>query len=265
MPTSLNRRQLLAGAATMTATLTALGQASEAARSFLEITTWRLHNSDEDQLSRVSNFLEKGWFPALTRGGARPVAAFSNLIGPDGPSLFSIVEHNSLAALQETLTNLDADKDYLAAQEALASGAGMPFVTMESSLLRSLTVMPRAVLPTDAASRKPRVFELRIYESQSAAARVKKVKMFNDAEIGVFERIGMRPVFIGESIVGQRQPNITYMLSFDSLADRERLWAAFASDPEWKRISAAPELKDAKIVANISNFMLHPLAFSPMK
>ena len=249
----------------MTAVLTTSANAADTTRSFLEITTWRLHNSDEDQVKRVSAFLEGGLFPALTRSGARPVAAFSNLIGPDGPSLFSIAEYTSLAAMQETLTKLDADKDYLAALETLASGAGMPFVTMESSLLHSLAVMPHAMLSTDAASRKPRLFELRIYESQSAAARVKKGKMFNDAEIGVFERIGMRPVFIGESIIGPRQPNITYMLSFDSLADREKLWSAFSSDPEWKKISAAPELKDAKIVANISNFMLHPLAFSPMK
>ncbi len=265
MPTSLNRRQLLAGAAAVTAAFTTSAVAADITRSFLEITTWRLHNSDEDQPQRVSAYLESALFPALARGGARPVGAFSNLIGPDGPSLFSIAEYTSLAAMQETLTKLAADRDYLAASETLASSPGMPFVTMESSLLHSLAVMPQAMLSTDPVSRKPRLFELRIYESQSAAARVKKVKMFNDAEIGVFERIGMRPVFIGESIIGPRQPNTTYMLSFDSLADREKLWSAFASDPEWKKISAPPELKDAKIVANISNFMLHPLAFSPMK
>ena len=75
----------------------------------------------------------------------------------------------------------------------------------------------------------------------------------------------MRPVFIGESIVGPRQPNITYMLSFDSLAEREKLWSAFGSDPEWKKLSAPPELKDAQIVANISNIIVRPLPFSPMK
>jgi hypothetical protein len=265
MPHSLNRRQLLAGAAAMTATLTSSASAADTTRSFLEITTWRLHNSDEDQSKRVAAFLESGLFPALTRAGAKPVAAFSNLIGPDGPTLFSIVQYSSLAAMQDALAKLAADKDYLAASETLASGAGMPFVSTESSLLQNLAIMPEAVLPTDAASRKARVFELRIYESQSAAARVKKAKMFNDAEIGVFQRIGMRPVFIGESVVGGRQPNITYMLSFDSLGDREKLWSAFGSDPEWKKISGPPELKDAKIVANISNFMLHPLPFSPMK
>jgi hypothetical protein len=89
--------------------------------------------------------------------------------------------------------------------------------------------------------------------------------MFEGGEIGIFQRLGMKPVFFGETIVGVRQPCITYMLSFDSLAEREKLWSAFGSDPEWKRISAPPPLKDAQIVGNISNVMLRPLAFSPLR
>jgi NIPSNAP len=89
--------------------------------------------------------------------------------------------------------------------------------------------------------------------------------MFNSGEIGIFERLGMRPAFIGESVVGPRQPNITYMLSFDSLAEREKHWQAFGSDPEWKKLSAPPELKDAQIVSNISNTMWRPLPFSPLR
>lgn len=250
----------------MTAAITTQASAAPTtSRSFLEIATWRLHNSDEDQIRRVSDYLEHGLFPALTSAGARPIAALNTLIGPDGPTLVSIVEHASLAAMQTTLEKLAADKNYLAASETLASGPGMPFVTVESSLLQSLAILPSPVLPTDAATRKPRIFELRLYESQSMAARIKKIAMFNSGEIATFQRLGMRPAFIGESIIGGRQPNITYMLSFDSLAEREKLWSAFGSDPEWKKISAPPELKDAKIVANISNFMLRPLPFSPLK
>jgi len=253
----------------MSALLSTSASAADSPRTFLEITTWRLHNSDEAQARRVADYLEAGLFPALTRAGAKPVAAFSNLIGPDGPSLFSIVQYPSLAAMQETLTKLAADKDYERASQTLAAGPGMPFVTMESSLLQSLSIMPEAVVPkdasSDAATHPPRIFELRTYESQSMAARVKKAAMFNNGEIGIFQRLGMRPVFIGESVVGPRQPNITYMLSFDSLAEREKLWSAFGSDPEWKKLSAPPELKDSQIVANISNIILRPLPFSPMR
>jgi hypothetical protein len=55
------------------------------------------------------------------------------------------------------------------------------------------------------------------------------------------------------------------MLSFDDLASRERLWRAFGSDPEWQKLRAQPGLSDAEIVSNISNAILRPLAFSPIR
>jgi hypothetical protein len=261
----MDRRQWIAGAAAMSSLLSTPLHAADTTKAFLEITTWRLHNSDEDQSKRVADYLEAGLFPALARAGGRPVGAFATLIGPDSPSLFSITQYSSLAAMQEALAKIAADPAHEKASQTLASGPGMPFVTSESTLLQSLGVMPETVLPTDAATRPARIFELRIYQSQSVSARQKKAAMFNNGEIGVFQRLGMRPVFIGESIIGPRQPNITYMLSFDSLAEREQRWQAFSTDPEWKKISSPPELKDSQIVANITNLILRPLPFSPLR
>jgi len=259
----MDRRQLITGAAAMTTVLTTQAQAAtDSLRTFLDLTTIRLHNSDENQLKRVSDYLETGRFPALMRSSAKPIAAFNSLISPDGPFLLTITQFASLAAMQETLTTLEADPAHRKSLEALSSGPGLPFVTIESTLLHSLAVIPIPILPDNTASRPSRIFELRIYQSQSIPARQKKAAMFNNGEIDIFQRLGMRPVFIGESVIGPRQPNITYMLSFDSLAERERHWQAFSADPEWKRLSAPPELKDAQIVANISNIILRPLPFS---
>jgi hypothetical protein len=262
----MDRRQLITGAAAMTTLLTTQAQATaDSTRTFLELTTYRLHNSDENQAKRVSDYLETGLFPALTRAGSKPVAAFSNLIGPDGPFLFTITQYASLSAMQETLAKLDADETYQKSLQALTSGSGLPFVTIESTLLHSLAIIPAPVIPDDAASRPPRIFELRTYQNQSRIAQQKKAGMFNSGEIAIFQRLGMRPIFIGESVIGPRQPNITYMLSFDSLAEREKHWQAFSADPAWKQLSAPPELKDAQIVANISNIILRPLPFSPVR
>jgi hypothetical protein len=259
----MNRRQIITGAAAMSALLTTPTHAADSPRSFLELTTWRLHNSDEAQLKRVSDYLETGRFPALIRTSARPIAALANLIGPEGPAILTNTQYASLSSMQQALTGLDPA--HQKALEALSSGTGIPFVTIESSLFQSLAVIPVPVIPTDAATRPPRIFELRTYQSQSFTARQKKAAMFNNGEIGIFQRLGMLPVFIGESVIGARQPNITYMLSFDSLAEREKHWQAFSADPEWKKLSAPPELKDAQIVTNISNTILRPLPFSPLR
>ena len=125
--------------------------------------------------------------------------------------------------------------------------------------------MPVPVLTDTSQRHAPRIFELRTYESPSFVALARKVGMFNDAEMGIFERLGMRPVFFGETIVGPRQPNLMYMLSYDDLAARDTLWKAFGKDPEWAKLRVRPGLTDPEIVANISNVILRPLAFSAIR
>jgi hypothetical protein len=111
----------------------------------------------------------------------------------------------------------------------------------------------------------PRIFELRRYESQTFNTLRRKISMFTGGEMQIFQRLGMRPVFFGATIVGPKQPNLMYMLSYDDLAAREKLWRAFGSDLEWKRISTPPEMGDAEIVSNITNVILQPLTFSAIR
>ena len=49
------------------------------------------------------------------------------------------------------------------------------------------------------------------------------------------------------------------------LAAREKVWAAFGSSPEWKKLMSRPELSDALIVSNISNAILRPMPFSELR
>ena len=89
--------------------------------------------------------------------------------------------------------------------------------------------------------------------------------MFNDVgEIAIFKRVGLTPVFFGETLIGTYRPNLTYMLVFDDMAKHDKNWKAFGSDPEWKRISALPEHADAKIVSRITRTFLVPMTSSQM-
>ncbi len=261
----MERRELLA-ALSASALIAAQGRgAAGAANTFLEIKTWRCHNSPENQPSRLNDYFRDGLAPALQRAGSKLAGAFSNVIGPDGPYLVTLTEFASLAAMQDTLRLVAADADHHKEFVKLNSGDGLPFVRVESSLLRSFDALPAAVISDPNEKRPPRVFELRCYESQTFATLHTKIGMFNSSEAGIFERLGMRPVFFGETLVGARQPNLMYMLSYDDLAARDKLWHDFVSDPEWHKLSAKPELKDSEIVSNISNVILRPLTFSPIR
>ena len=263
----MQRREVLAGlAAAVVTTASAQEQKQPGSNSFLELKTWRLHNSAENQGARVSAYLQQGLMPALSRAGGKLAGAFSNVIGQDGPYYVTLAEFDSLQAFQQLWMALQSDPEHQRELENLSSGTGMPFVRVESSLLRSFDVMPRVTYGPEAADRRShRIFELRTYESQSFVTLRRKVQMFNEGEAHIFERLGMRPVFFGETIAGPKQPNLHYMLSYDDLAARDRLWSAFGSDPEWKKLRSQPHLSDPEIVANISNVILSPLPFSPIR
>jgi hypothetical protein len=259
----MQRRELLA-ALSAAATFSSSGKAAGTPNTFVEVKTWRFHNSAENQAANVADYLEAGLGPALQRAGAKLAGAFSNVIGPDGPYYVSLSEFASLGAMQDSLTKLASDEVHQRELRKLSAASALPFVRVESSLLRSFDGMPAVATP-DTEKRPPRIFELRTYESQSFVTLARKVGMFNTGEMQIFERLGMRPVFFGETIVGPKQPNLMYMLSYDDLAAHDKLWHDFGTDTEWRKLSARPGLKDAEIVANISNVILRPLTFSAIR
>jgi hypothetical protein len=231
---------------------------------YLDMTTWHFHNSNEGQATRVADYLQNGLQPALSRAGARLAGAFSNLIGGDGPYYLTLNEFSSLGAMETVISKLETDEAHQHEMQKMDSAPGLPFVRVESSLLRTFGMLPERSRNTGEMV-PPRIFELRRYESQTFNTLRRKVSMFTGGEMQIFQRLGMRPVFFGATIVGPKQPNLMYMLSYDDLAAREKLWRAFGSDPEWKRISTPPEMVDAEIVSNITNVILQPLTFSAIR
>jgi hypothetical protein len=260
----MERRELLA-ALSASALAGSTGSAAGTPNTFLEVKTWRFHNSQENQPARVADYLQGGLGPALERAGSKLAGVFSNVIGPDGPYYVSISEFSSLSVMQEAFVKVAADEVHHRELQKLSAGSGLPFARVESSLLRSFDGMPAVAIPDAAEKRPPRIFELRTYESQSFLTLTRKVGMFNSGEMQIFERLGMGPVFFGETLIGPRQPNLMYMLSYEDLAARDKLWHDFATDSEWRKLSARPELKDSEIVANISNVILRPLTFSVVR
>jgi hypothetical protein len=122
--------------------------------------------------------------------------------------------------------------------------------------------VPKLEVPAQKAAGKSRLFELRTYESHSKKANKKKVEMFNEGELTLFRKHGLAPVFFGETLIGPKQPNLIYLLAFDDMAAKDKNWAAFGGDPEWKKMSTTPGYTDAEIVSNISSVFLKPLACS---
>ena len=113
--------------------------------------------------------------------------------------------------------------------------------------------------PPSTATKAKRIFQLRTYESPSYKDHVVKVKMFHSGEFDIFAKAGMHMVFFGDTLIGSRMPNLTYMLSFADSAELDAKWDVFRNDPNWKKLSADPQFAFEPIVSNITNLILSPL------
>jgi len=203
--------------------------------------------------------------PALKRAGAGPLGFFMSVIAPDSPFILALAAFPGMAAMETAREKEAADQEYIRGRDAYNSGPGLSYERLESSLLRCFDVMPAVEPPPNDGKRASKIFELRMYESNNGTTLARKINMFNEGEAGIFKRLGMQPVFFAETLVGARMPSLVYMLSYDDLAARDRLWKAFGSDAEWLKLRAQPGYSDAEIVSNISNTILRPLPFSDIR
>jgi len=233
-------------------------ETTPASREFYQLRTYTLRTGPK--LALMQEYLEKALIPALNRLKIGPVGAFKLDIGPETPTYYVLLPASSV----ETLVLLDdllaKDAEYLKAAAAFltAPATAPPFVREERTLLGAFAAWPKLVAP----KKGKRIFQLRTYESPMQAGHEHKVKMFNDAEITIFQRTGLTPVFFADTLVGPHMPNLTYMLTFADVAELTAHWAAFSADPEWHELSHKPGNTDPEIVSNISNLYLSPLACS---
>jgi hypothetical protein len=258
----MTRRTFLPAAGA--ASLSAAG-AEPSKNVIIELRRIQLRNSPDNQRQRVTEFLGKHAIAAYERAGAGPVGVFFSSVAADGPFALVLVSYPSLAAMEQIQAKIAADGDYQRALEAFNAQPGLNYVRIDSSLLRAFDGFPAVVVPADVGKRPSRVFEVRVYESNNLSTLRRKIKMFDEGETGIFKRLGMQPVFFGQTIVGARQPNLVYMVSYEDLAGRDKAWRAFGSDPEWQKMRVMPGYADAEIVSNITNYIVTPAPFSPIR
>lgn len=237
--------------------------AAESKRSIIELRQFKMRNTLDGMGARTIDHMSKSYLPALRRAGSGPVGLFGSLISQDSPYVLVVSSYPGISAWDDAREKLSKDKQYEKERESYHA-AGLGYARMETTLLRAFDSVPNIETPK-TESHAPRIFELRMYESNNVDTLKRKVGMFGAGEIDVFRRLNMLPVFFGETIAGRNMPNLVYMLAFDDLAARENSWKAFGGDAQWKKMRVQPGMTDPEIVSNISNSIVQPLALSEIR
>jgi hypothetical protein len=107
------------------------------------------------------------------------------------------------------------------------------------------------------------IYELRIYSCLPGRLPA-LLKRFDTVTLKIWEKHGIRQAGFWTVLIGEGNNDLHYLLAWDSLAEREKKWAAFMADPAWQAARAESE-RDGMIVASIKTMMMQPTAFSAVK
>ena len=107
------------------------------------------------------------------------------------------------------------------------------------------------------------IHELRVY--YCVPGRLPNLlKRFDTITLKLWDKHKIKQAGFWTVLVGESNQALYYLVEWESMADREKKWNAFAADPEWLTKRAETE-KDGQIVANVANQFLAPTAFSSVK
>jgi hypothetical protein len=245
---------------------TRLAQMRAQLRYYYELRRYEIET--EAQKAGFDKFASEAALPALQRLRIGPVGVFY----PDeGLSpIYVLLPHMSLESFATLTPRLAEDPEFLekGADFIDAPATAPAYKSLEVQLMLAFEGMPQVVRPVGARGRvidmPGRVFQLRTYESPSEKTALKKIEMFNTAEIAIFRKVGLHPVFFGQTLAGTKMPNLTYMLAFEDMEESRANWKKFGADPDWQALRAMPEYADEAILRRkgITNLYLKPASYS---
>ena len=217
------------------------------------------------RLVELDAFLEKALIPAVNKMGIENVGALALETPVEGKtSLYLLLPLSNPGQVATVLDALKKDEAFLSTGRTyLETDIKKPvYSRMRSELLVAFDCFPKLVVPTQKAVKKDRIFELRVYESPTERMGALKVEMFNSGEVPIFLECGIKPVFFGQAIIGDRMPNLTYMTVYDNAEQRDESWKKFQSHPDWIKLKAVE--KYAGAVSKIYKINLLPRSYSQL-
>ena len=107
------------------------------------------------------------------------------------------------------------------------------------------------------------IYELRVY--YCAPGKMPDLnRRFEHVTLKLWEKHGFRQVGFWTVLLGANSNALYYMLEWESLAEREKKFAAFGADPEWLAARAESE-RNGPLLTHLDSSILAPTAYSKLK
>jgi hypothetical protein len=107
------------------------------------------------------------------------------------------------------------------------------------------------------------IYELRVYRCLPNRLPA-LLKRFETKTLGIWQKHGIKQAGFFTTVIGESNLELTYLLAWESLAEREQKWTKFQADPEWIAAREDSE-KDGPILTNVASSILQPTSFSSVR
>ncbi len=192
--------------------------------------------------------------------GMQNVGYWSPLIGEFSNQLIYMLGFESLAHRERAWATYQQDPDVQASRREADEKHGPQVKRITNMLLQPTPYSP----PIGGGEGSAAVCELRIYDTLPGKAQPLHDR-FANVTSRLFEKHGMTNVGYWTPVVGGYSNQLYYMLGFEDLAQREKAWASFQQDPEWQAASRATSEQHGVVLEKLTNVMLRPTPYSPLR
>ena len=104
------------------------------------------------------------------------------------------------------------------------------------------------------------IYEMRVYRTVPGRLPALLAR-FQNMTLKLWDKHCIKQAGFWTTLIGDSNHELTYLLAWESLAEREEKWTEFMSDPQWISARAESE-RDGPIIQNARNQILQPTAFS---
>ena len=225
-----------------------------------EIYEWRIYTLNGDG-TELDNFYKNILIPAYNRKGIT-VGAFKPYVAEEKEMRHVVFIYPNMETYYQFKGGIWDDAVFTQAAQpffdATAPRAANLYSNYETYLSEAFIKIPVHRKPDSNRG----LFEIRIYWSPNEEANKRKVKMFNEGEIDVFDKTGINSVFYGDIIVGPRMPALMYLTWYKDAETRTEAWDNFGKHPDWQSMRALPEY--ANTATSNKSILLSPLPYSQL-
>ena len=257
----MKRRNFMkaAGLLALTPAVTSLAATQESHTAEKQIYEYRIYSLTGNNTEVLDEYLGNCMIPAYNRMNIF-AGAFKNYKQEDDQIRSILLIYPNITAYHKAKTSLWNDFVFRKAAQAYfdATAVKPAFTKIDTYLAEAFDSVPQLRRPLS----KRTMFEMRVYQSPNEEANKRKIKMFNEGEIALFDKTGVNSVCYGDILAGPGMAALLYLTWSENDDLRNAAWKAFSSHPDWKAMAADKQY--ANSATNNKSTLLLPMDYSQL-